>query len=558
MMVKSFFFSSDAALREFAQLIHETALDQILGALGWIFMISADFLVDRNIGCIRLMQKPGAFSLTHEDLRFCLAIHLFLIRIRNCQEIGREPNIRCRVKLWHAWIWDGLVDPTLSMLRFDQEWERISGWFNLTRQWRYVINNQTVNPEWPLSGFVSEDESGGSHLKIFMVHGTRGGGPAQLRSTSQIRNSESSGNMRDMADFEASNPEAALAYRLGCLVEFPAPIKRADISVFLELEATILDGLLCIQGSFEKLREFMHLIKVSGTERTLAFAGWMMACHFTALFEPVHAQIIFFRKPMVASTSMDFLRDSLKAALIYLGMPKPQDDVPDAIKTKVKLHGVTIFHAKLERNFPMQQLLDTWDQASTICDDASDIRLVSHVGLVNPDLPLRYFGRCGPDDMTVAQVSFIRPTHGGGPTDANPMNAHDFQIRQRNNLASFLISQGVDITSCVPFIDSLLKGSGPETIGSILNQKFPGKKWDALLKLASALNIAMPPVVDKVEKAKQRVQQKFKNHAKEFFDNMPIEALVLQPGCIKNTDETESQQLPKNHTKFLRSCFAVV
>ena len=508
------FFASDAALREFAQLIHETALDQILGALGWTFMISADFLVDRNIGCIRLMQKPGAFSLTHDDLRFCLAIHLFLIRIRNWQEIGREPNIRCRVKLWHAWIWDGLVDPTVSMLRFDQEWERISGWFNVTRPWRYVINNHTVNPEWPLSGYVTEDESGGSHLKIFMIHGLRGGGPAQLCSTSQIRNSETSGNLRDMADFEASNPEAALAYLLGRLVEFPAPIKRADISVFLELEATVLDGLLCIQGSFEKLREFMHLIKVSGTERTLAFAGWMMACHFTAVFEPVHAQIIFFRKPMVASTSMDFLRDFLKAALIYLGMPRPQDDLPDAIKTKIKLHGVAIFHAKLERNFPMQQLLDTWDQASTICDDPSDIRLVSHVGLVNPDLPLRYFGRCGPDDMTVAQVSFMRPTHGGGPTDVNPMNAHDFQIRQRNNLASFLISQGVDITTCVPFIDSLLKGSGPEAIGSILSLKFPGKKWEALLKLASALNIAMPPVVDKVEKARQRVHQKFKNHAK--------------------------------------------
>ena len=320
-----------------------------------------------------------------------------------------------------------------------------------------------------------------------MIHGKRGGGPAQLRSTSQVRNSESSGNMRDMADFEASNPDAALAYLLGRLVEFPAPITKTDISAFLELEATILDGLLCIQGSFEKLREFMHVIKVSGIERTLALAGWMMACHFTAVFEPVQAQVIFFRKPMVASTSMDFLRDLMKSALIYLGMPRSQDDVPDAIKTKIKLHGVTIFHAKLERNFPMQQLLDIWDQASTICDDASDIRLVSHVGLVNPDLPLRYFGRCGPDDLTVAQVSFMKPTHGGGPGDANPMNAHDFQIRQRNNLASFLISQGVDITTCVPFIDSLLKGSGPEAIASILEKQGEKQPTQLLNSLASKI-----------------------------------------------------------------------
>ena len=351
--------------------------------------------------------------------------------------------------------------------------------------------------------------------------------------------------MRNMADFEASNPEAALAYLLGRLVEFPAPVKSADISTFLELESTILEGLFCIQGPYEKLREFMHLMKVSGTERTIAFAGWMMACHFTAIFEPIQAQVIFFRKPMVASTSMNFLRDLLKSALIYLGMPKAQDDVPDAIRTKVKLFGTTLFHGKLDRNFPMQQFIDVWDQASTICDDASDIRLVSHVGAVNPDMPLRYYGRCGQDETTVAQISYMKPTHGGGPTDATPVNAQDYQVRQRNNLASFLISQGVDVASCVPFIDSLLKGSGPEAVSTILSVKFPGKKWDGLLRLASALNIPMPEVIDKVERAKRRVQQKFKNHAREFFENMPVEALILQPGCIKNEDETDSQQMQK-------------
>jgi hypothetical protein len=431
------------------------------------------------------------------------------------------------------------------MKRFDQEWERISRWFNLSKPWRYVINSQSVNPEWPLSGFVSDDDEGIPQLRIFMVHGICGGGPLQLRSTSEVRNSETSGSMRDMADFEASNPEAALAYLLGRLVEFPAPVKSADVSAFLELESTILDGLFCIQGSFDKLCELMHLLKVSGTERTMAFAGWMMACHFTAVFEPVRAQIIFFRKPMVASTSMDFLRALLKSALVYLGMPKSQDDIPDAIRTKVKLFGTVLFHGKLDRNFPMQQFVDVWDQASTICDDISDIRLASHVGAVNPDLPLRYYGRCGPDDTTVAQISYTRPTHGGGPSNALPMNAHEYHARHKNNLASFLIGQGVDVASCVPFIDSLLKGSGPEAIASILNQKCPGKKWDGLLKLAAALNIPMPEVVDKVEKARQRVQQKFKDHAKDFFDNMPVDALVLQPGCIKNADETESQQMQK-------------
>ena len=80
-------------------------------------------------------------------------------------------------------------------------------------------------------------------------------------------------------------------------------------------------------------------------------------------------------------------------------MPKPHVGA-DAVLTRVKLWGVTIFHADLPRMFPMQDLLDLWDQASTIIGDHLEVRLVSHVGTVNPDLALKNYTRCGPDDKT--------------------------------------------------------------------------------------------------------------------------------------------------------------
>jgi hypothetical protein len=57
-----------------------------------------------------------------------------------------------------AWIWD--VDSSISTERFSQEWDRFSAWFVLEKPWRFVVNGRCVNPEWPLSGFLSEDSDG--------------------------------------------------------------------------------------------------------------------------------------------------------------------------------------------------------------------------------------------------------------------------------------------------------------------------------------------------------------------------------------------------------------
>ena len=93
---------------------------------------------------------------------------------------------------------------------------------------------------------------------------------------------------------------------------------------------------------------------------------------------------------------------------------------------------------------------------------------------------------------SIAALSFVGALHGGGPVGRKASNAHDFQVQQKNALASFMITQGADIQDCIRFIDGLIRGVGPDAISSILSLKQHGQKWDGLVQLAGSLNIAVP------------------------------------------------------------------
>ena len=159
-------------LKLVTELFQKIALDEILAALGWILTIDADDFVRNELKRIWIVTKPAALALVHDDLVYCLALHLFLTRIRNWADIGFNPTIHCRIKLWGAWIWDGMIDANLTMDHFDNVWALISRWLGINKVWRYVANGRTLNPSWPLHGFITEDEGGARELKVFMLLGS--------------------------------------------------------------------------------------------------------------------------------------------------------------------------------------------------------------------------------------------------------------------------------------------------------------------------------------------------------------------------------------------------
>ena len=133
--------------------------------------------------------------------------------------------------------------------------------------------------------------------------------------------------------------------------------------------------------------------------------GWFAAVIFTKLSEPFQIDIVFVALPQVPTVTLQFLVMPLRSALTCLGMPTPTGGSDD-VMTKVKPWNIAAFRGKLPRTFPMQDLLDIWDQACTIVGEHHLVRLVSHVGLVNPDMALKHYSRCGPDDVTCATITF--------------------------------------------------------------------------------------------------------------------------------------------------------
>ena len=340
--------------------------------------------------------------------------------------------------------------------------------------------------------------------------------------------------------------EGAMRFAVQKFVEDMDRTIYTDISSFLELEVTFLDGLLTLKGPYDMLRSFLDIVIKSGLERCFAFCGWLVVCHFSCVFDPIEAQVLFIRKPSTPAVSIDFLRALLHSALVVLGLPKPVDDSHDAIKTKLKLWGATIYHAKLPRSMPIQDILDVWDQAGTITGYEKIMRLVSHTGsTANPDFSLRHYSRCGPNDETIATFSFMGAMHGGGPSGRPASNYHDHLVQQKNALAAFMIGQGIDIQECVQCVDVLVREAGPDSISMILAQRQHGKKWEGIMKLAKTLNVVLPAASNKIEAAKKKVQQKFQEQARNLERNLPVEMLKLQEGFLLNADETACLQIQK-------------
>ena len=301
-----------------------------------------------------------------------------------------------------------------------------------------------------------------------------------------------------------------------------------------------------MKGPYKTLHSFLAMMKQTGIEDMMKSCGWFPACVFQKLTEPYKMEIIFVAIPQKPTVTMDFLIAVLRSALAILGMPKSTSSAGD-VMTKIKLWNVVAFKGRLPRMFPMHDLLDVWDQACTVVGHHLTMRLVSHVGAVNPDMALKHYSRCGDNDETSAFLTFVGALHGGGPTPVGkaPANVHELDIQQKNALASFLLSQGAELKDCIPFIDSMLRGAGSSAISSILGQKRIGKKWEGIMQLAQALNIQMPQVAEKIQLAKNKIQKKFHANAKSLPKVLPVDAMSIENGFLLNQDDSSCLQLQK-------------
>lgn len=441
--------------------------------------------------------------------------------------------------MWHVWVWDSQVDPSITLEHFDEVWNRIASWWGIQKPWRFLVNGRTANPERPLSDFVQVDDSGFGEIVVHLMMGLRGGGPVKLVTNDQVAMSE---NFRDLAHMEESNFEGALSFALKVLVDPQHGAKRCDISNFLELEGSTHGGFFSLDGDFEVFKKFLKMMLETRIDEMLRMCGWLAVCQYLS-FEPTRAKILFIRIPGVSPTTMNFLIAVVRSALVCVGMPSPTSGVDD-VDTKIKLWHVVVFKGCLPRMYPVQELLDIWDQACTIVGDHFLMRLVAHSGLVNPDLALKHYSRCGPEDRTIAVLTFTGALRGGG-FEKDPASVHELNVQQKNGLAKFLLSQGADLKESLHFIDSIVRNAGASAVSSVLGQKQIQRKWEGLSQLALALHVPMPQIAERLQKAKKKAQQKFQSVSRSLPANLPIESIVIQNDFFRNQDDTSCQQIQK-------------
>ena len=95
------------------------------------------------------------------------------------------------------------------------------------------------------------------------------------------------------------------------------------------------------------------------------------------------------------------------------------------------------------------------------------------------------------------------------------------------------------------FVDGLVKSSGPMAIGMIMSQKSVGKKWEGLLQLANAMHVKPPDSSKRSLKILRKTHERFAGTNRLHTDDIQVDALVLQGGFVKNSDDTDCAQITK-------------
>ena len=254
---------------------------------------------------------------------------------------------------------------------------------------------------------------------------------------------------------------------------------------------------------------------------------------------------MFVRKPSAAAVTMEFLRAVLRSSLIFLGLPPAIPLRDGTVLTKVKLWNVVVFHDYWDRNLPLQDLVDTWDQACSILNDSIPVRLVGAGGNMNPDFPLRYFTRSNPEGITVSTISFVVGMRGGGPSDSSSSSEQKEIVKQRNNLATFLLSEGADLKECTRFVDSIFKAAGHTAVGMILAQKNTNMKWEGIVQLANTMHVKPPDRTSRLLKTNKKIHARFAGQNRLITDDIQVDTLILQKGFVRNSDDSDCPQTQK-------------
>eukprot|EP00438_Fugacium_kawagutii_P013158 Skav215784 [mRNA] locus=scaffold2935:20433:22409:+ [translate_table: standard] len=127
---------------------------------------------------------------------------------------------------------------------------------------------------------------------------------------------------------------------------------------------------------------------------------------------------------------------------------------------------------------------------------------------------------------------------GGGPANASTLHT-----KARNDLASFLLTQGVDLNEVAGFAEKLIKAVGPQAVITIMEPKQVAKRWDGLVKLTKSFNLTLPDASNKQIQKTERLKQAIRKHVQKDSQIINLDGVTFQVGFFLNADGSNANQV---------------
>lgn len=538
----------ETCMSDFLRMMRHSRLLEFIMSLGWQLVQRFSPEATAAHDHLSLIPRAGFVSIPCNDMVRCLARQVFLQVLRSHDTLGTSPTVECTFKLLGESVWTGPVDPRLRIGVFAELWNQAHRKFGLVfgleGQLRFLIYGRMVSLEDAFIDHVPPSNIAEGTFVLHAVLALRGGGPSVVLKSNQAQ----TGNRHilsllndrafDPVALERENVTKAEDAMLDvwCRNKPSNPLDRLEHH--LECSMTFSEGMFWVEGTYQQQVNFFHFLSTNGLEKMLELAGWMCVIRFFSYTGEPDTRGLIMPKPLVPCASSFLIREFLRVAFVILGLPIVAHDSDNAMHFRFKFFGDFAFEGFIERRTVLQDFFDLWDQAGSILGDHIPIRLICLGKQVDREAEIRHYSRPSSSGHSKVTLHTVLGLRGGGP----PNDSTQF-AKARNELATFLLTQGVDLNEVAPFSEKLLKAVGHQAVSTIMEPRQVAKKWDGLIKLSKSVNLQLPDVVNKQLRRNERVKQNIRKLTSPVDHQVNLEGVTFQKGFFLNADGSACHQV---------------
>lgn len=536
------FSGSGQALKDTLELFHKTGTTQMLHALGWHFVSVFDMEGNLQMDSITLIRRTATFNAMIPDITMFIMSRLFILGLNqaNLFPTSEDPGIQVYLKLWGSWIWQGLIPPQASLVPIELIWIGLALCFKCEMDIRFILHGRQINPEYPLSAYASSDQV----VKIFATMSLKGGAgrtEQYIDLTSHDHDSlsgpsDASDARAQLARLEAFDYDRAIAAIVTHWVGNRGLFFGHQLDEILLLRYSEENGMICYDGPMRSVMSFLQLMQDLKMVDEIENLGWIIAVQFVESYSPVVTRLVIFPRPALEVVSTKIIQSFLHVGFFFAALPTPSPSTSSSVITRIKVWGVVVYHERLPFDCKVHHIVDAWDLACDMVSVPIPITVICRGRRLNPDFPLGEYVRQNEDGNYVANLHLAVSLRGGG-------NQKDFAIMQKNALATFLLSEGGDLSEIATFTDSVIKGAGPQAVAAVLSLKSKSAKWDGVKKLGDTLQLTWPNFIKKKLDRKVAVDNKFRKDAASLWEDLHLPDIKIKDSFFLNEDDSACPQI---------------